>query len=116
MIQTPCAIQTDCPPENTLDRIQFNTSLIELEHSKEKKDTHASNLKNLNLEIKTIEHQLDSGLFQKPFTHNQGKHLNKVHNKLEQLKVKLQATYTENHPADLEKDLLNPYKPPKEFF
>ena len=89
MIQDTCTSHQDCPPETTLDIILFITSTIALQHSKELRDTHDANLKYLNTEIKTIEAQLDSSLFQRPLTLGQNNYLNKLNNKLEQLKIDL---------------------------
>ena len=90
-----------------------------MEHCKQLREEQTANLNYLNLEIKTIEAQLDSTLFTKPMTWQQEKHLNKLRNKLEHLKGDLKRTHQEmyntTYLAELEADLLNPQKPSKEL-
>ena len=73
----------------------------------------------MNLEIKTIEAQMDSTLFQKPLTLQQDKYTNKLLNKLEALKNELKQAHQEifnsTYLAELQADLLNPQKPSKDF-
>ena len=71
------------------------------------------------MEIKTIEAQLNSTNCQNPLTKAQYNYKNKLHNKLKKLKIDLQATnnkiYNHTYLAELEKYLLNPLTPSKEF-
>ena len=119
MISQTLNSHTECPAENTLDLIIFNTSTIATEHIKQTKEMQNANLKYLNLEIKTIEAQLDSTLLQKPMTLQQARHMNKLMNKLEALKNELKLTHQEifntTYLAELQADLLNPQKPSKDF-
>ena len=68
MIMDTISAHLDTKAENLLDLILFNTSTIATQHLKETKDLHTTNIKYLTTEIKTIEAQLDSSLFQHPMT------------------------------------------------
>ena len=106
-------------PENTLDLILFNTQTIAQQHSQELKRQQSQALEYLNLEIKTVEAQLDAMTLQNPATQPQLKYQNKLQNKLSQLRTELKVVneeiYSQTYLAELEKDLLNPHKPSKEF-
>ena len=102
-------------PENTLDLILFNTQTIAQQHSQELRKQQSKALEYLNLEIKTVEAQLDAMTLQKTPAQSQLKYLNKLQNKLSQLKIELnvanEQAYSQTYLAELEKDLLNPQKP-----
>ena len=75
MIDETMESHKNCNPETTLDLILFNTSTIAQAHTEETRDNHNNSLKFLNLEIKTIEAQLDSTLLQKPMKKAQENYL-----------------------------------------
>merc|ERR1711954_2082 len=100
---------------NLLFLILFNTSTIATQHLKETKDAHYANINYLNTEIKTTKAQLDSTLFQHPINNSQTNYHNKLQNKLtdlnQQLKDEHLELFNQTYLAELERDLLNPYKP-----
>ena len=106
-------------PDNTLDLILFKTQTIAQQHTQELKRQQSQALEYLNLEIKTVEAKLDAMTLQNPPTQAQLKYSNKLQNKLIQLRTELKVVneqiYNQNYLAELEKDLLNPHKPSKEF-
>ena len=119
MITDTLESHNDCNPETTLDLILFNTSTIAQEHTRELRDRQNNTLNFLNIEIKTIEAQLDSTLHTHPMTASQTNHHNKLLNKLEKYKTELKSTqteiYNETYLAELEANLTNTHKPSKEF-
>ena len=106
-------------PENILDLILFNTQTITQQYSQELRKQQTQALEYLNLEIKTVEAKLDAMTTQNPTTQPRLKYRNKLQSKLAQLKTDLRVVneqaYSQTYPAELEKDLLNPQKPSKEF-
>ena len=62
-------------PENTLDLILFNTQTIAQQHSQELRKQQTQALEYLNLEIKTVEAQLDAMTIQNPPTQPQLKYI-----------------------------------------
>ena len=119
MIAETLPAHPESSAENVLDLILFNTSTIATQHLKEAKDTHHANINYLTTEIKTIEAQLDSILFERPMTKAQTNYNNKLHNKLtdlnQQLKDEHLELFNQTYMAELERDLLNPHKPAKDF-
>ena len=92
-------------PENTLDLILFNTQTIAQQHSQELKKQQTQALEYLNLEIKTVEAQLDAMTTQNPPTQSQLKYRNKLQNKVAQLKIDLRVVneqaYSQTYLAEL---------------
>ena len=60
MISETTSAKLNENPENTLDLILFNTQTIAQQHSQELKKQQTQTLEYLNLEIKTVEAQLDA--------------------------------------------------------
>ena len=91
MIDDTLKTKWDQTPENNLDLILFNTQIIAQQHVKEINYNHHKNLKYLNYEIQTTEAQLESIIFQPSLTKAKYNYQNKLQNKLEKLKIDLQA-------------------------
>merc|ERR1711873_384306 len=119
MIAETLPAHPESSAENVLDLVLFNTSTIATQHLKEAKDTHHANINYLTTEIKTIEAQLDSVLFVHPMTKAQTNYYNKLQNKLTHLNQQLRdeplELFNQTYLAELERDLLNPHKPAKDF-
>ena len=78
-------------PENVLDLILFKTQTIAQQHTQDLKKQQAQAIDYLNLEIKTVEAQLDALTPQNPSTQPQLKYRNKLQNKLSQFKTELKT-------------------------
>ena len=119
MISKTTSTKQNENPESILDLILFNTQTIAQQHSQELRKQQTQALEHLNLEIKTVEAQLDAMTIHNPPTQPQLKYRNKLQNKLAQLKTDLRVVneqaYSQTYLAELEKDRLNPQKPSKEF-
>ena len=119
MINETILEKSDENPENVLDLILFKTQTIAQQHTQDLRKQQTQTMNYLNLEVKTVEAQLDALTTQNPPTHPQSKYQNKLQNKLSQLKTEIKIAneqlYNETYLAELEKDLLNPQKPSKEF-
>ena len=91
MISETTLAKTNDNPENTLDLILFNTQTIAQQHTQELRKQQTQALEYLDLEIKTVEAQLYAFTTKNPPTQPQLKYLNKLQNRLTQLKMDLRV-------------------------